>query len=382
MSLIFLVIFLIFGAAQYYLSLRLWPLFNVWLGCSVWLYGAVMLLTGLAYPLGRLTESIFPASVGMALTVFGSYWLGVIFYGFWIFLLLDFFFYVGHFLHLFSSAWQRQDPRLAALGCLAIVMVFSYGVWNARHPVVTSYDVNIAKSAGDLTSLNIVMVSDIHAGRIIANGQLADLMRRINELQPDLVLLPGDIIDENVDVFAEERMSEAFLALNPRWGVYATLGNHEYITRNPLAAVTHLGHGGVNVLVDRCLKIADSFYLVGRDDFSSARFTEKPRQPLVSLLAGTDQRLPVIVMDHQPFHLEEADQAGVDLQVSGHTHQGQMFPNNLITQRLYEIDWGYLRKNALHAIVSCGYGTWGPPLRVGNQPEIVLIRVRFSANGS
>jgi len=90
------------------------------------------------------------------------------------------------------------------------------------------------------------------------------------------------------------------------------------------------------------------------------------------------ERLPVILLDHQPFHLEIAEQAGVDLQFSGHTHLGQMYPNNYITRAVFEQDWGYLRKNNFQVIVSCGFGTWGPPIRIGNRPEILNVLVHFA----
>ncbi|HOV43194.1 MAG TPA: metallophosphoesterase, partial [Syntrophothermus lipocalidus] len=96
--------------------------------------------------------------------------------------------------------------------------------------------------------------------------------------------------------------------------------------------------------------------------------------------AGIDRSRPIILMDHQPIDLDEALNEGVDLQLSGHTHLGQLFPNRFVTRRVYEVDWGYLRKDNLQVIVSCGFGTWGPPIRVGNHPEIVVINVRFGCN--
>ncbi|HWI54984.1 MAG TPA: metallophosphoesterase, partial [Desulfobacteria bacterium] len=123
--------------------------------------------------------------------------------------------------------------------------------------------------------------------------------------------------------------------------------------------------------------VADSFYIVGRDDKSGSRFTGHKRKNLQDIISAVDRSLPVIVMDHQPTNLGETERAGVDLQVSGHTHRGQLFPNHLITRRIYEVDYGYLRKGNLNVIVSSGYGTWGPPIRVGSVAEIVDINVEF-----
>ena len=366
---------------QYYLTLRLWPVVR-WLGCPRWLLGTMMTLAGLSYPLSRVSEPFLSSSANGVLTVLGSYWLGIMFYGFWVFFFSDMLWGIAR-LRYKKSAWpaqkRAQSEWLRSIACLLIVIaVCSYGIWNARNPVITTYEVTIGKSAGTREQLNIVLVSDIHAGRVIGNGQLDTLVRKINELDPDLILLPGDMIDENVNVFAEERMAEQFSALHSRLGIYASLGNHEYISRDPQSAAAYLRQGGINVLIDQWVKIEDSIYIVGRDDLAAGRFTGKNRLPLAKVLENADASLPIIVLDHQPFHLEEADQARVDLQVSGHTHQGQLFPLQFITKLLYETDWGYLKKNYLQVIVSSGYGFWGPPLRVGNHPEIVLIHLKFA----
>jgi predicted MPP superfamily phosphohydrolase len=122
--------------------------------------------------------------------------------------------------------------------------------------------------------------------------------------------------------------------------------------------------------------VNDAFYLVGRED-RSIRRTGKNRKPLQELMAVADRNDPILLMDHQPFQLEEGETNGADLQISGHTHHGQLWPLNLITQRVYELSWGYKKKNSTHVYVSCGFGTWGPPVRLGNRPEIVNIRISF-----
>ena len=125
------------------------------------------------------------------------------------------------------------------------------------------------------------------------------------------------------------------------------------------------------------VRVEDSFYLVGRDERSNHSFSDTGRRKLTDLLTGVDKSDPVILLDHQPLDLAEAAESGVDLQLSGHTHQGQFFPINLITERLFETDRGYLSKGSLQVIVSNGFGTWGPPIRIGNKPEIVAISLRF-----
>ena len=173
-------------------------------------------------------------------------------------------------------------------------------------------------------------------------------------------------------------MSDNFRKLSAPYGVFAVLGNHEYIGGNAEEAINYLGEAGVKVLRDSAQEIAGSFYLLGRDDRSGARFNGVPRQDLKTLMQGVDRSLPNILMDHQPSQLEEPVEQGVDLQLSGHTHAGQLLPIRYITRRIFEDDWGLLRKGDFQIIVSSGYGTWGPPIRLGNTPEVVDIMIKFN----
>ncbi len=236
----------------------------------------------------------------------------------------------------------------------------------------------IAKQAGPLKQLHVVMVSDIHLGTIVHNGNLTKMVNMVNELKPDLILFAGDVFDENIESSNKQQVSDTFRKLSAPYGVFAVLGNHEYIGGNAEEAINYLGEAGVKVFRDSSQKIADSFYIIGRDDRSGTRFNGVPRQDLKNILQGVDRSLPIILMDHQPSQLEEPAEQGVDLQLSGHTHNGQLFPIQYITRRIFEKDWGLLQKNDFHLIVSSGYGTWGPPIRVGNTPEVVDIVIKFN----
>ena len=170
-------------------------------------------------------------------------------------------------------------------------------------------------------------------------------------------------------------MAASLQKLKAPYGVFAVTGNHEYFG-GVQKSVAYIQEGNVKVLQDTAVKIDDAFYLIGRKDLTGKSFGDL-RRPLNEVMDGVDKNLPLILMDHQPFHLEEAEQNGIDLQLSGHTHHGQLFPFNLITNKVYEKSWGYLRKGETQYYVSCGVGTWGPPIRIGNRPEIVQIKVRF-----
>jgi hypothetical protein len=246
---------------------------------------------------------------------------------------------------------------------------------NALTPRIKTLHLTIPKTVEGFDTLNVVAASDIHLGVIIGRKRLDSMVAKINALNPDLVLLPGDIVDEDLAPVIKHNLGKTLRDLKSRWGVFAITGNHEYIG-GVEEACTYLSDHGVSVLRDRVVKLNDSFYLVGRED-RSIRRTGKSRKPLQELMAEVDTTLPVILMDHQPFQLEEGGTNGVDLQISGHTHHGQLWPINFITKRVYELSWGYKKKNNTHVYVSCGFGTWGPPVRLGNRPEIVNIKISF-----
>jgi len=222
------------------------------------------------------------------------------------------------------------------------------------------------------------MVSDVHLGTIVGPKRLSLLVTEVNRLQPDLLLLPGDILDDHPGSWSENELVESLTKLKARYGKYAVPGNHEYLGGRIEKNIALLERSGIRVLRDACVLVGNSFYLAGRDEKMARIISGKARLPLAQLLAGIDRTRPVILMDHQPVDLDEALREGVDLQLSGHTHVGQMFPNRFVTRRVYEIDWGYLQKENLQVVVSSGFGTWGPPIRVGNYPEIVAIDLGFA----
>jgi len=166
--------------------------------------------------------------------------------------------------------------------------------------------------------------------------------------------------------------------IESKYGVFAITGNHEYIG-NAETSCAYLEAHGIRMLRDEAVEIA-GIYLVGREDRAAKQFANLERKSLADLLAPLDTSKPIVLLDHTPFHLEEAEQHGVDLQLSGHTHHAQIWPWNYITQRVYEVSWGYKKKGNTHVYVSCGAGTWGPPIRIGNTPEIMAITVGGISN--
>ncbi len=373
-------ILLMYGGLNYYIGLRGWQaLFSYVPFVSSKVYWLVFLLLSFSYLFSRLSEKFLPTALYEGLTLIGAYWLAFMWYFLLVITALDLLRLLDRWLRLVPIDIKRNlNPAMGLAVILLVVGIVSYGAWNARHPQVNHYDLTIAKQAGSLKQLHVVMVSDIHLGTIVHNGNLTKMVNMVNELKPDLILFAGDVFDENIESSNKQQVSDTFRKLSAPYGVFAVLGNHEYIGGNAEEAIDYLGEAGVQVLRDDFLEIAGSFNLVGRDDRSGARYNGGPRQDLKTLMQGIDRDLPIIVMDHQPSHLEEPEGQGVDLQVSGHTHAGQLFPIGYITRRIFEDDWGLLRKDNFQIIVSCGYGTWGPPIRLGNTPEVVDIMIKFN----
>lgn len=205
------------------------------------------------------------------------------------------------------------------------------------------------------------------------NG-LTKWLKKINALNPDVILLAGDVIDEDLKPVIDRNLGDHLLNLKAKYGVFAITGNHEYIG-GVEPAVRYLNNHNVTVLRDTSVLINNQFYIIGREDVEIDRFSNHKRKPLSELMQGVNIKYPVILLNHQPNKLNELKGKGIDLSISGHTHNGQLFPNNLITKITYEVSHGLINKSGTWVFVSSGIGTWGPPIRIGNKPEIVNFRI-------
>lgn len=252
------------------------------------------------------------------------------------------------------------------------LFVFIYGSFNAWNPVVRSYDINIDKQA-ERKDIKILMASDIHLGQTVGVDHLERLVKIVEEVKPDLILMPGDIIDDHIDPFIEKNMGETLGKIHAPLGVYAVPGNHDYYGNDLQKMIAEVEKAGIDVLIDEDVMIGNQFYLIGRKDL-----TDDNRKKVSTLIKDLDKSKPLIMMDHQPYDLDLAQRNGIDLVLFGHTHRGQLAPANIITDQIYENDWGYLQKGSLHSLVSSGFGTWGPPLRLGSRSEVMVIHLKFT----
>lgn len=387
MNFLFVIIFSLFFSLyswlNYYVGLRIYSIVeNLMPIVNSVIYWTLFWFLALSFIVARLGSKKLHKSVQFGLTRIGAYWLGAMFYFVLIFATADLLKLIDTFTGFIPESLKTNTIIDSVGGLLIILLVIGilvYGTMNAKNTKIRHYDVDIVKNSGHLSNLHIVMVSDIHLGALVNNRELKKMVDKINKLEPDIVLFAGDIIDENADIFVEQNMSDTLQKLRSKYGSFAVLGNHEFIGRSEEEIVYQLENADVKVLRDEYVKIADSFYLLGRNDVVMKQFSGKKRKDITEIKESLDSTLPIILMDHNPKYINESIEQGIDLQLSGHTHRGQLSPGNLITKKLFEIDWGYLSKGQFNIIVSSGYGTWGPPIRIGNSSEIVDITINFTA---
>ncbi|MCH5145429.1 metallophosphoesterase [Desulfovibrio sp. UIB00] len=314
----------------------------------------------------------------------GAFWMGVAFYAFALVLLADIW---GLAARLFG-ALPPVTPRWGAvLLVMGLPLLLGVGSWfNAAFPALRHYDITV-RSQGPVPityvdkPLKLGVITDMHLGRLITAGRLSRAVELLAPEQPDAILYVGDIIDDHIKLDAEATAA-ALAVAQPRLGHWAVPGNHEYISGSIDKSLDFLRAVGMQVLRDQWAVVDNSFVLAGRDDLSKPGFTGIQRGSMEEILADLPEQyrsLPLMVMDHQPAALDEARQAGTALMLSGHTHNGQLWPFNFVTELRYENPLGLLTKGNFHSIVSAGTGTWGPPLRTTGRAEVLLVTVHFTS---
>lgn len=377
---VFLVVILsIYGVSHVYLFKRLLRAlppagslrFGLFAFAVVW---AVLFIAG-RFVFGRHPGPAAGAAIG-----FGYLYLVVWNVSLWLTLFYDLLRLIDRRFPFFSPG-MRADAAAGGGAAfryiLALTAVISLlGAWNAARPRLRTETIDIAKGGGAAREMKIAVASDFHLSPVLRGRFLHRTLEKIKALDPDLVLLPGDIVGEDTPAADRAMISAAFAGLEPKFGVFACTGNHEYFGDLEKNLAT-LRAGNVRVLNDEAELVAGSFYVVGRKDAAGRRTGDVPK-PWTELTAGLDPGKPILALAHQPTKLREPAEAGIDLLVCGHTHDGQMFPITQINWFVYEHNHGLDRKDKMFVDVTSGAGTWGPPVRIGTVPEIVLITVRFA----
>ncbi len=308
------------------------------------------------------------------LSVIGSYWLAV----FSLLVMLLPLVHLTVWLTKLTKLPRHAVQKWSGIATFVLLAgLLGYGSFNAFSPTVRSYDIHIDKQGPASGELHIVMASDMHFGYLSGQAHAERMVEEINALHPDIVLLPGDIIDDDIVPYIDKGIGNILSGIEAPLGVFASLGNHDRFKGETEELIGIIEESGIQVLYDETIEVVDWLTLVGRKDYSD---TERER--LAGLTEAVDRAKPVFMLEHQPVELGIAAEQGIDLMVSGHTHYGQVAPGNLITGMLFENDWGHLQKGRLHSIVSSGYGFWGPPIRIGSRAEIVSIKARFANSES
>jgi uncharacterized protein len=342
-------------------------------------FTAVFWFLALSYFAARLLERLALSWLSDGLVWIGSYWLGAMAYFVVILLVIDIIrlanYVVPFFPDLITQNYQYTKQIIALVVTGIVLLTVISARINQMSPQIKTLELTIHKKS-PLNELNIALISDVHLGTIVCNSHFTRIVEKINSLNPDIVLFAGDLVDEDIQPVIRQNLGETLRQIQSKYGIYGITGNHEYIG-GVEAACKYLTDHGVVMLRDSTIQIANAFALVGREDISARQFGGHRRRPLEELMKNVDKSLPVILMDHQPVHLSESAEQGADVQFSGHTHNGQLWPFNYIADAVYEVSWGYKQIGNTHIYVSCGVGTWGPPMRTGNRPEVVHVKLKF-----
>lgn len=374
---LFIILFLVYLVGNLYILFRGWQALKT---CKKGMrIGFVLLYLVLAalFPAQFLIRSLtFTPGIGHIVYEVGTGWLVFSLYMAMGLLLTDVLYVAGKFARWKAVSVPQLRTRFRKVSFivvfLLVISVLSVGYYRYQHPATQVINIVINKPlTSGASQLKVVAVSDVHLGYGTDKRQLQRYVKMINELHPDLVLIAGDLIDNNVTPLWEQRMHDDLNRIQAPLGVYMVPGNHEYIS-GIRSSEKFIDATQIRYLRDRTVQLPNGLVIAGRDDSSNGK-----RLSLPALLADTDKRRPVILLDHQPRNLREGVKAGIDLQFSGHTHSGQIWPLSLWVKRLFEVSHGMKQTGSTTQYVSSGLSLWGPPFRIGTQSELVVFNLTF-----
>jgi len=369
----FLIVLSIYIAFNSYIFIRGWQAIPVGFIAHL-VYTILFLIASLSVFIAIFLGNRLPAWLSLVFEQTGGYYMILFIFMLAGVMLGDLLRTTDHYFNYFPEWITSHYPQvklgyfITVLVMLVIISLIGFSRFTSTRVV----EMNIAtnSNSGDSKGMTIVVASDIHLGNVIRKGRLAKWVKLINSQKPDLILLAGDIFDHSFRAVVSQQMDKELLKLEATHGVYAVPGNHDYYTGID-RVLDFLKHADIKVLRDTAVTIDGRVVIIGRDDM-----TNKNRKTLDSILDSLPDGLPVIVLDHQPGTLAESARHGVDLHISGHTHNGQIFPFNRIVSKIYELGYGYRKSGNTHQYVSSGLGLWGAPIRLGTYSEIVKIQLQ------
>lgn len=325
-----------------------------------------------------------------------TYWLGIVIYLFMFLILTDVIVFVLKKLKLVRFNEKGSKRGFIILGVCVMLLaggMSTYGRINASIIKEKDYTVDIAKTVDGMSELKVALIADLHLGYSIGYAMVDDMVNKINNMNVDLVVVAGDIFDNDYDNMKDpQNIAERLSDLESTYGTYACYGNHD-VSEKILAGFTFksivapssseemdnfLKRANINLLSDQSVLIDNKFYLVGRKDYSKSGTTTGERLTETKLTEKLDKSKPVFFIDHQPRDLQEIADCGVDIDFSGHTHDGQLFPGNLLINLSWENACGMIKKDNMYSIVTSGVGVYGPNMRTFTDSEICNVTINFT----
>ena len=367
-------IMLAYTIPNIYVFIRIWQLF-ISKGYKL-KYTVIYLAVVAIYPVSDMLNNGRLAFIGEILAGISNYLLPFYLYLFLTILVFDIFLLINLFVRVLPAD-IRRSYRFRKY-CLSSIIVISAlvvigGVINFRTIRTTEYSIEVPARSSELDKLRIAFAADFHIDTETPVNFVKRFVEKVESVSPDIMLFGGDIV-EGHDGERMDRHEALLNDINTKYGVYGVLGNHEYYRGQDRGSF--FDKAGIEILRDTIIVFDKAFSLAGRLDSHY-----RNRKSVAELLESATESLPVILLDHRPTELIEASKTRTDVQLSGHTHDGQMFPINLILRRMYRLVYGYEKIGSTHFFVSSGIRMWGPPVRTVGKSEIVVVRMRLKGKG-
>ena len=375
-AIFFPVVTLLYGAAHYYIYSWFVRLVGPPKKVRRILFYVFIFLVA-SFPAGKILGWRNFNAFNYWLNLIAAVWMGHAFYFFLFALASDLLIILAKITGLGRKRRARNPlfykRALAAVVAGGVLIIGGYALLEARSCRVTRLEIPLRGLPPDLDGFSIVQVSDIHYGMLTGNQELSRILGRVNDLQPDMVAITGDLVDESVSHMEEMRVPLS--RIKSRHGVFAVTGNHEYYAGVDRAAAI-MKAANIRVLRNEVQVLPGGLQILGIDDPSGSKRMGRPAPDFQRLVSGIDPQKPCILLYHQPIRFETTASMGIGLQLSGHTHGGQLFPVIYISERIYPRTPGLHKIGDSYLYVSWGVGTWGPPMRFIAPPELVYIRLR------
>ena len=372
------IVFTVYGGINFYIYKRIMEAAAL-TGYLAWILRIILLILILAFPVSRFIGS--KILVGNILTWIGAFWLGAMAYFLLSAAIFDEIRISDKIFHWFPRSLITDKISFGRyiLGITSVIIITTIilGYIHASKPIVKHIHLESNKLPKGVGEYSVVFLSDLHLGHLIGPKRTGNIIAAVNDLNPNLILIGGDIFDEHAwqIPWAKDSLSK----LSAEDGVFAVTGNHEYY--HGLDGFKKiLEDSGIRLLEDESFEIAGKINLIGLSDITGIRQFKVELIPILNIVDSINNDLPVILMNHTPVRIKEASEANVDIMLSGHTHGGQMFPGGLIAYAIFRVKKGMSKIGNMDFYLSTGAGTWGPPVRVGTDSEIILLTITGNGN--